>query len=234
MALCAKLGAWVERHERKFRVLLMFTHVKLLASFAKERTCIVLHHLTFRCLMRSLIILLYIVALAVGFFSSTPAAHASNPGPHYIQGPPIKCLDVANGFAAAQRTVFVSSPPGGGVEYQHWIWVSVTKPCTSKNLVTQIKVISAVNITCPGSKSPEPPALVFYGPYGLYPGGGYGNADSTWDIIDSCLVIQNGVPVNSVVPTKITRTIWAQGTLITGNERQDVISNSIDILVWGS
>jgi hypothetical protein len=186
-------------------------------------------------LVQLFVSLLCIGVLATNLFYSIPVTHAASsppPDPNVVQGPPIQCLDVEFSTVGGQHTVAVSSPPGGGVSYQHTVYVTNNAPCPNNVQVTNIQVVSQVAITCPsGSLSPQPAPLRFNGPYGLYPGGGYGN---TYGIVDYCIVYKNGVPTTSVVPVHIVRTIWAYGDLIqnNGNYRQAVTSNTKVSNVW--
>lgn len=179
-----------------------------------------------------LVSFLCMVALAIGLFYSAPAAHATSrsSNPHIIWGPPIQCLDVSLSSIWNQRTVYIQNPPGGAVRYDQELRVNVDAPCPTNYSVSQIKVYSQANITCPGSSvSPNPPPLVFYGPYPLSRGGGYGQS---YESTDYCVVYQNGIPVSAFVPTRISRTFWAIGLLIEGQGRQNVTSNTITLNVW--
>lgn len=181
--------------------------------------------------LRKLLVLpLAMIAAAALPLLLGPTPHSYATGPHYVQGPPIKCLDVSLSDSWGQGTVYVSSPPGGGVEYSLQLYVTVTNVCPKNYLVSGIQVESPVTITCPGgSNSQNPGPIVFNGPYGLNPGGGYGK---TYTVIDKCVVLENGVPTKSVVPTHISRTVWAQGSTVNGNVRQTVTSNSTSFSVW--
>ncbi len=178
--------------------------------------------------------LLCMGVLATSLFYSAPVAHAARPpapSPDYIQGPPIQCLDVGISNVWGQGTVYISTPPGGAVRYNLELYVTVTSPCPSKNYpVSGITVYGQADIMCPdGAGSPFPPAIVFHGPYSLYAGGGYGQ---DYVVTDYCVVLENGVPTASVVPTHIYMTITASGTLIEGQAIQNVTSNTKTIGVW--
>lgn len=179
-----------------------------------------------RRLVQTLILLLCVVTLATGFFYFVSATHAASP--KIIPGPPIQCLNVSFSNVGNQRTVFSSNPPGGGVAYDLTLYVSVTYSCPTNFLITQIQIVSPVNIQCSSGVGNVPP-IVFHGPNDLYPGGGYGN---TYSVVDKCIVFENGVPARSIVPTHIIRTISATGLTTNNNVRQQVTSNTKTLHVW--
>lgn len=190
-----------------------------------------LHFFTSCRFSRFVIALLCAIILTTSLLYSVPAAHAANiSSPRYFQGPPIQCLDVTGSNVTNISTVYVPSPPGGGVKYDLFLYVYVNNNCPNNYLVTNISISGEAGITCiGGAQPPQVPPVVFNGPYGLYRGGGYGNG---YTLIDTCTRFQNGVPIASVTPNRITQTITAQGVTVNGAERQDVTSNTFSILVW--
>jgi hypothetical protein len=176
--------------------------------------------------VRYFTLLLCGVTLIIGFFLITPIAHATKlSGPNVIQGPPIQCLNI--GASSSYGAKIVKTPKGSGIQFTLVLYVTVTNPpCPNSFLVTQIEARASVDGTCPSAATLNLASpIIFNGPYGLYPGGGY----SQDYIVTIACITENG---NQVVPTALTETYSATGTTFNNNVRQNVTSNTKTDIVW--
>jgi hypothetical protein len=107
----------------------------------------------------------------------------------------------------------------------------VGTPCPNNYFVTGIRVVAQISGVCPnGSEWPSyVPPITFNGPYGLYNGGGY---QDTFAVTDYCVQYQNGIPVASLVPTRLTADITANGSTTNGQVTQNVTSDRLGLIVW--
>jgi len=167
-------------------------------------------------------------AFSLNAYAMNGDRHSHNPP--IKQGPPIQCLDVSLSSVSNQDTVAVSNPPGGALDWQLYLHVSVTAPCLKNYLVTNIRVVGQVTGLCPfPSTFQTPPPIIFNGPYPLYPGAGYGQA-SGWQ--DRCVRFQNNKPVASLVPNSLNISISATGNTLNNDVAQQVTSDTLGILIW--
>jgi hypothetical protein len=140
--------------------------------------------------------------------------------------PDIQCLNINLSNVIGQKTIAVKNPNGGGV--QSSITLYVVNNCPKNHRVSNIVIVGQITGVCPNGQLGTND-ITYNGPYPIYPGAGYGDGNTN---TQRCIVIENGIPTTSVVPTSLSITITASGSYIDGQAGQDATSNTKVIRFW--
>lgn len=162
----------------------------------------------------------------LNLFSLHAYAQSYKPvAPHYPNDPPdLTCLDVTTSSVTNVHTIAVTNPVGGAVQFNTYLYVINT--CTTDNPVSSITIVGNVVSTCPEKSVSTSTPFTYMVPYPLYNMAGAGKQ---FTITDNCIVLENGVPTTSILPTGIQLNIDASGSSASG---RDVFAPGAVYNVW--